>query len=97
MQINDLDSQTVYESFAGPDGTAGYRVESGDAAGWLYFSPSGGSDDGTATVFLYWGTGIAPDPELDTPIMHVDVSIMLPGESPPQAACRPTDREQPPA
>lgn len=89
MQLSDLDSQTVYESFASPDGTAGYRAENGETAGWLYFNPSGGSDDSTATVFLYWGAGVAPDPELDTPIGHVNVSALLSGESQPQAACRP--------
>jgi hypothetical protein len=78
MQLSDLDSQTVYESFASPDGTAGYRAENGET-GWLYFNPSGGSDDGTATVFLYWGAGVAPDPELDTPIGHVNVSALLSG------------------
>ena len=97
MQTSDFDSQTAYESFAAPDGTAGYRVQNDEAAGWLYLNPSGGSDDRTATVFLYWGAGIAPDPELDTPISHVNVSTLLSGESQPQAACGPAHEEQPPA
>lgn len=93
MQVNDPDSQTVYESFASPDGTAGYRVANDDVEGWLYFNPSGGSDDGTATVFLYWGSGAAPDPELDTAITHVDVSALLSGDLRLPMACRQTDSD----
>lgn len=93
--LTDADSQTDYESFAAPDGTAGYRVETEEASGWLYLNPSGGSDDGNGTVFVYWGNGPAQDPELDTPISHIDVGMLLSGEREPHDACRAPQEWQP--
>jgi hypothetical protein len=69
--VNDRDSGVKYVPWS--DGSAaGFRCETSDGkVEYVYLNPSGGSDDGVATVFLYWGT--AGDPAQDAAITHVAV------------------------
>jgi hypothetical protein len=66
MRIEDEDAGVVYVPFTGSNGQRGFRCVNKDGREcYIYLNPSGGSDDGEPTVFLYMGdTG---EPENDTP------------------------------
>jgi hypothetical protein len=70
----DDDAGVYYEPFV-KDGRVGYRVASIDGARetFIYFNPSGGSDDGVPTVFVYQGED--NDPAVDQPEDHHVVGI----------------------
>lgn len=68
--IHDKSSGVIYDPFVATDGRVGYqvtRLAEGDAerTTYIYFNPSGGSDDGVPTVFVYMGDD--NDPALDAP------------------------------
>lgn len=71
LNIVDEDSQVVYHPILG-----GWRAERFNDQGevvereYIYLNPSGGSDDGVPTVFVYQGDG---DPRTDVPLRHVVV------------------------
>ncbi len=62
--IVDEDSNYRYEPWQGPNGEMGYRVTSGDGktVRYFYLNPSGGSDDGVPTIFVYDDYPDAPHP-----------------------------------
>jgi cephalosporin-C deacetylase-like acetyl esterase len=54
------------------DGHAvGYRVMRGERVEYIYLNPSGETDDGQPTVFVYHGT--AGDSSEDRPVTHFEV------------------------
>lgn len=67
---HDEDSGVTYYPVLG-----GWRAETLDGDEYIYLNPSGGSDDGVPTVFLYQGT--KGDPQSDMPIVHVVVGEMI--------------------
>lgn len=70
--VIDDDAQVIYHPILG-----GWKAESFDALGevssveYIYLNPSGGSDDGVPTVFLYQGPN--GDPGQDEALVHVVV------------------------
>jgi hypothetical protein len=70
--ILDRDSGTTYTPFINKHWEVGYRCEGVDGeVTYVYLNPSGGSDDGVATVFLYQGS--TGDHDQDGPTVHVVV------------------------
>lgn len=69
--FTDPDSGTTYTPFIGRNGQAGHRCDHTDGRQtFIYLNPSGGSDDGVATVFVYQDE----DPDLFVGAMiHFDV------------------------
>lgn len=52
-EIVDWDSGTTYRAFLSEQGQVGYRCECDGRVEFFYLNPSGGSDDGVATIFVY--------------------------------------------
>ena len=70
LNVIDDDSHVVYRPILG-----GWKAELFDDQGevldteYIYLNPSGGSDDGVPTVFVYRGSD--GDPQTDTPLVHI--------------------------
>lgn len=69
---------TTYTPWRTSTGMVGFECQAAgdDKGGWpapsyLYLNPSSDSDDGSSTVFIYYGT--EGDPAQDAALMHVDV------------------------
>lgn len=61
----------VYEPWALGE-TIGYRIwHPSGAVQYIYFHPSGDSDDGVDNVFVY--RGAEGDPAVDEPLCHFDI------------------------
>jgi hypothetical protein len=73
MDIRDDDSGMTYTPHTGPNGEVGFKCTRDDGGvTYITLNPSGGSDDGVPTVFLYIGdTG---DVLHDTPAHFYDMS-----------------------
>ncbi len=61
------------------DGRVGYRVHTNDNGepreDYIYFNPSTDADDGMPNVFVYQGGD--NDPEIDTPVCHINIEHMV--------------------
>jgi hypothetical protein len=66
-EVFDVDSGVTYYPILG-----GWRAEKDSGSTeYIYLNPSGGSDDGVPTVFLYQGAN--GDPAQDEAVVHVVV------------------------
>lgn len=69
MRVCDRDGKTTYEPFIDADtGVVGWRCIRTEGVTYIYMVPSGGSDDGVSTVFVYQGS--EGDPLHDEPMHH---------------------------
>lgn len=68
FSVRDEDSGVLYAPWT-DNGAVGFRCEAPDGrVEYIYLNPSGGSDDGVPTVFLYRGP--AGDPSDDQPDLY---------------------------
>lgn len=71
--VSDPDSGVIYLPWS-TEKVVGWEAHRPDGSiEYVYLNPSGGSDDGVPTVFLYRGT--TGDPTQDEALAHVDVRI----------------------
>ncbi len=72
VPITDNDAGVVYTPHVDPNGAVGFKAT--DLRGnveYILLNPSGGSDDGVATVFLYIGQN--GDVQEDMPVIHFEI------------------------